>query len=97
MNGTIESRLKRLTVGGEEGHCGCSVGVVHGGIPHGGACPPAGGAHGGGGQYPWLKLWPGWPARGSGGQYPPKGGGSHVGGCPAVRDLPHGITVGGPI
>jgi hypothetical protein len=24
-------------------------GVVHGGIPHGRACPPAGGAHDGGG------------------------------------------------
>jgi hypothetical protein len=28
---------KLLTVGSEEeGHCGCSIGVVHGGIPHGG-------------------------------------------------------------
>jgi hypothetical protein len=28
-----------LTVGGEE-EDRCSVGVVHGGIPHGEACPP---------------------------------------------------------
>jgi hypothetical protein len=35
----------RLTISGEEeGHCGCGVGVVHGGIPHGGACPLAEGA-----------------------------------------------------
>jgi hypothetical protein len=38
-----------LTISGEEGHC--EVVVVHGGIPHGGACPPGGAAHGGG-QYP---------------------------------------------
>jgi hypothetical protein len=45
------------------------VSVVHGGIPHGGACPLAGSSQGGGGQYPWpnggggvLELWPGWPA-----------------------------------
>jgi hypothetical protein len=35
--------------------CGCSVSVLHRGIPHGGACPPAIGAHGGGGQYPWPE------------------------------------------
>jgi hypothetical protein len=32
----------------EEGRCGYGVGVVLGGIPHGGACPLTGGAHGGG-------------------------------------------------
>jgi hypothetical protein len=44
-------------------------------------CPPVGGAHGGGGQYPWseggggvLELWPGWSAGGGGGQYPVVGG-----------------------
>jgi hypothetical protein len=65
MNGTIKRRHKCLTVGGEEeGHYG--YGVVHRGIPHSGACPPAGGAHDDGGQYPWpkggggvLELWPG--------------------------------------
>jgi hypothetical protein len=45
-----------------------------------------------------LKLWPGWPAGGGGGQYPPRGGdGGHVGGYPAARDPPHGITGGGPV
>jgi hypothetical protein len=53
-NVTIERRRKYLTVGGEEGRCGCDVGVIHKGIPHGGACPPTGGAHGGG-QYPCPK------------------------------------------
>jgi hypothetical protein len=55
-------------------HC-----VIHRGIPHGGACPLAGGAHDGGGQYPWLEsgggvleLWPGWPAGDGGGQYAPE-------------------------
>jgi hypothetical protein len=45
-------RHKWLTIGGEKGRYG--VGVVHGGIPHAGACPAAGGAHGGS-QYPWLE------------------------------------------
>jgi hypothetical protein len=69
-----------------------TVGVVHRGISHTGACPAAGGANGGGGQYPWpehgrgvVKLWPGWPvgvgdgqylAAGVGSQYPPGGDGS---------------------
>jgi hypothetical protein len=49
-NVTIERMHACLTVvGEEEGHCG--VGVIHGGIPHGGAYPPARGAHGGN-QYP---------------------------------------------
>jgi hypothetical protein len=56
INVTIERRHKYLTVGGEEeGRCDCGIGVIHGGIPHGGS------------QYPWpeggggvLKLWPGW-------------------------------------
>jgi hypothetical protein len=53
---TIECRHKCLTVGGEEeGRCSCGVGVVHGGIPQDGACPPAGGAHGGS-QYLWPKC-----------------------------------------
>jgi hypothetical protein len=73
MNVTIDSRHKCFTVGGEEeGRCGCGVGVIHRGIPHGGACPLAGGAHGGD-QYLWpkglgvvLELWPGWPAGGGG-------------------------------
>jgi hypothetical protein len=48
-NVTIERRHKCLTIGGEEEGCyGCGVDVVHGGIPHSGACPPAGGAHSGG-------------------------------------------------
>jgi hypothetical protein len=54
-NVTIERRHKYLTVDGEEeGRCGYGVDVVHEDIPHGGACPPAGGAHGGG-QYQWLE------------------------------------------
>jgi hypothetical protein len=45
---TIESRYKCLTVGGEkECRFGCDVGTIHGGIPHGLACPLVGGAHGG--------------------------------------------------
>jgi hypothetical protein len=68
-NGTIESKHKWVIIGGEENdRCGCGVGVVHGGIPHGRACPLAGGDHGGGSQYPWpkdggwvLELWPRWP------------------------------------
>jgi hypothetical protein len=52
---TIESRHRCLTISGEEeGQCGCGVGIVHGGIPHGGACPLAGGAHGGD-HYPWPE------------------------------------------
>jgi hypothetical protein len=108
-NVTIERRHKCLTIGGEEeGRCGCGVDVIHGGIPHGGACPPARGAHGGG-QYPCLEggrgvleLWPGWPAGGGGGQYPPGGGGSqyaagggggsHIEGCLTMGDPPHDIT-----
>jgi hypothetical protein len=46
MNVTIERRHKCLTVGGEEKCCcGYGVGIVHRGIPHSGACPPARGAH----------------------------------------------------
>jgi hypothetical protein len=79
--------------------------VVHGCIPHGGACLPAGGAHGGGGEYPWLKglggvleLQPGWPTGGGGGQYPAgDGGGGHIEGSLAAGDPTHGITGGGPI
>jgi hypothetical protein len=64
INVPIERSHHCLTVGGEEeSHCGCSIGVIHGGIPHDGACPLTGGAHGSG-QYPWpeggggvLKLW----------------------------------------
>jgi hypothetical protein len=42
-----------LTIGGkEEGRY--SVGVVHRGIPHDGACPLGGGAHGGS-QHPWTE------------------------------------------
>jgi hypothetical protein len=90
MNVTIESRHKGLTVGGEEeGRCGCGVGVIHGGIPHGEACPPARGAHGGGSQY---------PPEGGGDRYPPGGGnGGHIGGCPAMGHPPHSITGGGPV
>jgi hypothetical protein len=45
-----------------------------------------------------VELWPGWPARGGGGQYlAGGGGGSHVEGCPATGDPPHGITGVGPI
>jgi hypothetical protein len=86
-----------LTISGEEdGHCG--IGVIHRGIPHDGACPPGGGAHGGS-QYPWpkggrgvLKLWPECPAGGGGGQYLAGGdGGGYVEVCPAVGDPPHGI------
>jgi hypothetical protein len=48
-NVIIERRHKCLTMGGEEeGRYGCGVGIIHGGIPHSGACPPIGGAHGGG-------------------------------------------------
>jgi hypothetical protein len=52
-NVIIKRRHKCLTVGGEEGHCGCGVGVVQGGIPRS-ACPPTRGAHRGG-QYPLPK------------------------------------------
>jgi hypothetical protein len=95
-----------LSFGGkEEGCCGCSFGVVHRGIPHDGACPPAGGAHGGSGQYPWpegggevLKLWPGWVAGGGGGQYPVGGdSGGYIEGCLTMGDPPHSITGVGPI
>jgi hypothetical protein len=49
-------------------------------FPKGEACPPAGGAHGGGDQY---------PVGGGGGQYPAGGsGGGHVGGCSAIEDPP---------
>jgi hypothetical protein len=90
----------------EEGHCGCGVGVIYRGIPHGGACHLDGGAHGGGGQYPWpegggggvLEPWLGWSVGGDGGQYPlAGGGGGHVRGCLTVGDPLHGITGGGSI
>jgi hypothetical protein len=105
-NVTIERRHNCLTIGGEEeGRYGCSIGVVHRGIPHSEACPLVGGAHGDG-QYPWpkggggvLELWPGWPTRGDGGELYAGGGsgGSHVKGCPAMGDPTHGITGFGPI
>jgi hypothetical protein len=105
-NVTIKRRHKCLTIGGEEeSRCGCGVSVIHGGIPHDGAFPPARGAHGGG-QYPWpegggglLELRLGWLAEGGGGQLYAGGGGcgSHVEGCPVVGDPPHGITGVGPI
>jgi hypothetical protein len=60
-----------LTVGGEEEHR-YGIGAIHRGIPHGRACPPSGGSHGGG-QYPWpiggrgvLELWSGCSAEGGG-------------------------------
>jgi hypothetical protein len=69
-------------VGEKEARYSCSVVVVHGGIPHGGACALAGSANGSGGQYPWLEgeggvleLCPVWLAGGGGGQYLPEGGG----------------------
>jgi hypothetical protein len=104
MNVTIERRHKCLSVSGEEeGRCGCGVSVIHRGIPHGGACPPSGGAHGSG-QYPWpkggrgvLELWPGWSAGGGGSQYPVGGSdGIHIKGSPTMGDRPHGITGVGP-
>jgi hypothetical protein len=65
MNVTNEWRLKCLIVGGEEeGRYNCGVGVIQGGIPHDGACPPTRAAHSGS-QYPWpegggkvIELWP---------------------------------------
>jgi hypothetical protein len=92
-----------LTVGGEE-EGRCDIGVAHLGIPHSGACPPSGGAHGGS-QYPWLEggggvleLWFGCPAGGGGSQYPVEGGGGgHVEVCLAVGDPPHGIMGVGPV
>jgi hypothetical protein len=46
-----------ITAAGEEGG---HYGAIHGDIPHGGACPPGGGAHGiGDGQYHWLGSWGG--------------------------------------
>jgi hypothetical protein len=55
MNVTIERRHKCLTVSGEEEDgCDCSVGVIHEGIPHGSACPPAEDAHSGN-PYRWPK------------------------------------------
>jgi hypothetical protein len=101
-NVTIE-RHECVTVGGEEdGHC--DVTVVHGGIPHGGTCPPAGGAHGGD-QYPWpeggrgvLELWSRCQAGGGGVQYlAGGGGGDHIEVCPAAGDPPHDITGVGTI
>jgi hypothetical protein len=84
------------SVGGEEeGRCGYGIDVFQGGISQGGACPLAGGAHGGG-QYPRpeagggvLKLWPGWPVGG--------GGGRHVEACSVAGVPPHDITCVGPI
>jgi hypothetical protein len=105
MNVTIERRQKCLTDDGkEEGRYDCGIGVIHGGIPHGGACPPAGHVCGGG-EYPWPKggggvlgLWLGWqvggggdqyPVGGSGGQYPAGcGGGGHVKIFPLWESLP---------
>jgi hypothetical protein len=94
-NVTIEMRNKCHTVDGdEEGRCGCGVGVIHRGILHDGAYPPAGGAHGNG-QYLWpegggvvLELWHGWPAG---------GGGGHVEVYPVVGDPPHDITCFGHV
>jgi hypothetical protein len=82
---TIESRHKCLNISGEEEGCyGCDVSFVHGGIPHGGACPPTGGAHGSS-QHPWpeggggvLKHWPRWSTGGGGSQYPPGDGCSQL-------------------
>jgi hypothetical protein len=104
MKVTIESRHKCLTiVGEEESRCGCGVGVIYGGIPHGGACPSVGGVHGSD-QYPWpegeggvLELWPRWLPGGGGDQYPPGGGGAHVEGYSAAGDPPHDITGVGPV
>jgi hypothetical protein len=113
-NVTIERRHKCHTVDGEEeGHHDCGIGVIQGGIPHGEACPPAGGAHCGG-QYPRLEgeggvleLGLGWPAGEGGGQYPPGcdggqyppagGGGGNVEVCLATGDPPHNITGVGPV
>jgi hypothetical protein len=51
-NVAIERRHKCLTVSSEEeGRCSYGIGVVQGGIIHGRAYPPAGGAHGDN-QYP---------------------------------------------
>jgi hypothetical protein len=113
-NVTIERRHKCITVGGEE-ECryGCGVGVIHGGIPQSGVCPPAGDAHDNG-QYPWhegggvvLELCLRWPTGGDDDHYPPGGCGSqystgggdggHIEGCPTVKDPPHDIMGVGPI
>jgi hypothetical protein len=102
---TIESRHKFVTIGGEEEGCyDCGVNIVHGGIPHDGACPPTGGAHSGGSQYPWpesgggvLELWTGWPARGGGGQYPPRGcGGQYPAGGGGGGHIEGCLAVGDP-
>jgi hypothetical protein len=54
-NATIEKRHKCLFICGEkEGRCSCGIGVIHEDIPHGGAYPPAGGAHNDD-QYPWVE------------------------------------------
>jgi hypothetical protein len=93
-----------LTIADKEGHCG----VIHGGIPNGGACPAGGGAHNiGDDQYPRpdngvgvLELWPGgghYPARGGGDQYLAGGGDGHVKGCSTAGDPPHIITGTGPV
>jgi hypothetical protein len=93
MNVTIERRHKYLTVNG-----------IHGGIPHGGACPLAEDAHGGG-QYLWpeggggvMELWSEWLAGGGGGQYPPEGGGGQLyagggGGGGHVEGFPVSIPI----
>jgi hypothetical protein len=74
-------------------------------FPPCGACPPDGGVHGGGGQYPCpeggrgvLKHWHRWLVGGGAGQYPAGGGGvGHVRGYPATGDPPRGIMGVGPI
>jgi hypothetical protein len=100
-----------LTIDGEEqGRCGVSV--IHGGIPHDGACPLGGGAHGDG-NYPLpeggggvLELWPRclvggscsqYLGRGGGGKYPAGGGDGHIEVCLVVGDPPHSITDVGPV
>jgi hypothetical protein len=55
-NVIIARRHKCLIIDGEEeGRYGYGVGVAHRGIPHGGACPPTGGAHDGG-SIPGPKM-----------------------------------------
>jgi hypothetical protein len=91
--------------GEEEGCCGCVVGVVHGGIPQDGACPLAGGAHSGGGQYSWpgrsagtlawMADWRQWWPVSTWRRWRPVS--TCIGGCSAVGDPLHDITGAGPI